>query len=329
VGVVVTAGYFAGWRFRALIISVVVAVGGYLVISLYSGWQDVVEAFWKIGLPGTLIALALSLLNYGLRFIRWQMYLESMGHKVAWRPSLRIYLSGFALTTTPGKAGEAFRGVLLKQRGVPLPATLAAFVSERLSDLIAIVLLTLLGLSQYPQAQNLVLIGIVAILAMLVALSSRRFHSLLLKRSETYSGRFEGAFRAGVALLKDAHNCHSPWLLCIATLLSVVAWGGEALAFYWVLQWLGSDISLSFAVFIYALSVLAGAISFLPGGLGSAEAVMISLLVLKGMTMPVAIAATVFIRLATLWFAVFIGLVALIRSRHGEALPDENNGEVL
>ena len=47
------------------------------------------------------------------------------------------------------------------------------------------------------------------------------------------------------------------------------------------------------------------------------------------MTMPVAIAATVFIRLATLWFAVFIGLVALIRSRHGEVLPDENNGEVL
>lgn len=46
---------------------------------------------------------------------------------------------------------------------------------------------------------------------------------------------------------------------------------------------------------------------------------MVSLLVLKGMTMPAAIAATVFIRLATLWFAVVIGLVALIRSRHGEA----------
>jgi len=30
------------------------------------------------------------------------------------------------------------------------------------------------------------------------------------------------------------------------------------------------------------------------------------------------VAATVFIRLATLWFAVFIGLVALYRSRHGE-----------
>jgi uncharacterized protein (TIRG00374 family) len=93
--------------------------------------------------------------------------------------------------------------------------------------------------------------------------------------------------------------------------------GAEALAFYWVLSWLGADISLSFAIFVYALSMLAGALSFLPGGLGSAEAVMISLLVFKGMAAPAAVAATVFIRLATLWFAVVIGLVALVRSRHG------------
>ena len=46
---------------------------------------------------------------------------------------------------------------------------------------------------------------------------------------------------------------------------------------------------------------------------------MISLLVLKGMSTPDAIAATVFIRLATLWFAVLIGLVALIKSRHDES----------
>ena len=122
--------------------------------------------------------------------------------------------------------------------------------------------------------------------------------------------------------LHGARLCHRPRLLGVATVISVIAWGAEALAFYWMLGWLGADISLSFAIFVYALAMLAGALSFLPGGLGGAEAVMASLLVLKGMTMPAAIAATVFIRLATLWFAVVIGLVALIRSRHGEALAE-------
>ncbi len=307
-----------GWSFRALIISIVLATAGYLGFSLWGGWQDVVIAFAQIGILGTLLALSMSLVNYGLRFYRWQRYLIQLGHRVSLLPSLRIYLSGFALTTTPGKAGEMFRGVLLKQRGVPFPASFAAFVSERLSDLIAIVLLTLVGLSQYPQAQGVVLIGILGIVVLLLILSSKVILMRLHTRSQRYGGRLMGLVSHSFDMLLQARRCHTPGLLALATVLSVIAWGAEALAFYWVLGWLGADISLSFAVFIYALSMLAGAISFLPGGLGSAEAVMISLLVLSGMSLPVAIAATVFIRLATLWFAVAIGLVALLKSRRGE-----------
>lgn len=315
--------HLEGWRLRALILSIVVATAGYLAFSLWGGWEEVVAAFVQIGLLGTLIALSLSLGNYGLRFGRWQLYLSQLGHRVPWSPSLRIYLSGFALTTTPGKAGEAFRGVLLKQRGVPFPATFAAFISERLSDLVAIVLLTLVGLAQYPQARGIVLAGVLGIGVVLACLSSQT----LLDRLHRWASARQGKLMALVAhaseMLGGARRCHRPGLLGVATVISVVAWGAEALAFYWMLGWLGADISLSFAIFVYALSMLAGALSFLPGGLGGAEAVMVSLLVLKGMTMPAAIAATVFIRLATLWFAVVIGLVALIRSRHGEAPAEE------
>lgn len=315
--------HLEGWRLRALILSIVVATAGYLAFSLWGGWEEVVAAFVQIGLLGTLIALSLSLVNYGLRFGRWQLYLSQLGHRVPWSPSLRIYLSGFALTTTPGKAGEAFRGVLLKQRGVPFPATFAAFISERLSDLVAIVLLTLVGLAQYPQARGIVLAGVLGIVVVLACLSSQT----LLDRLHRWASARQGKLMALVAhaseMLGGARRCHRPGLLGVATVISVVAWGAEALAFYWMLGWLGADISLSFAIFVYALSMLAGALSFLPGGLGGAEAVMVSLLVLKGMTMPAAIAATVFIRLATLWFAVVIGLVALIRSRHGEAPAEE------
>lgn len=315
--------HLEGWRLRALILSIAVATAGYLAFSLWGGWEEVVAAFVQIGLLGTLIALTLSLVNYGLRFGRWQLYLSQLGYRVPWSPSLRIYLSGFALTTTPGKAGEAFRGVLLKRRGVPFPTTFAALISERLSDLVAIVLLTLVGLAQYPQARGIVLAGVLGIVVVLACLSSQT----LLDRLHRWAAARQSKLMAVVAhaseMLGGARRCHRPGLLGVATVISVIAWGAEALAFHWMLGWLGADISLSFAIFVYALSMLAGALSFLPGGLGGAEAVMVSLLVLKGMTMPAAIAATVFIRLATLWFAVAIGLVALIRSRYGEAPVEE------
>lgn len=317
-----SVNYLDGWRLRALIFSIVAAVAGYLAFSLWGGWADVVAAFVTIGLSGTLLVLAMSLVNYGLRFVRWQIYLGQLGYTVNWVPSLRIYLAGFALTTTPGKAGEAFRGVLLKKRGVPFPATFAAFISERLSDLVAVVLLTLVGLAQYPQARAIVLAGVVGIVVVLICLSSQKMLDKLYEWASTRDGKLMGLVVHACETLGRARECHNPRVLAAATLLSVIAWGAEAMAFYWVLGWLGADISLSFAIFVYALSMLAGALSFLPGGLGSAEAVMVSLLVIKGMATPAAVAATVFIRLATLWFAVVIGLLALICSRHGETTTE-------
>lgn len=303
------------WYFRALFLSVFAASAGYLVFSLIAGWSDVVSALRLIGVQGTLIALYMSLINYGLRFVRWQIYLKHLGYSLDSLVSFRIYLCGFALTTTPGKAGEVYRSVLLKQFDVPYPVTFAAFVSERLSDLIAIVLLTLIGLAQYSEARGIVLAGMAAILLVFVCLASETVLNRIAALIGEQTGKLTKVLMHVVPTLLQARQCHTPGLLLGATMLSVLAWGAEAIAFYWVLGWLSADISLSYAVFVYSLSVMAGALSFLPGGLGSTEAVMVSMLALKGVLMPTAIAATVFIRLATLWFAVLIGFIALSRSR--------------
>ena len=58
---------------------------------------------------------------------------------------------------------------------------------------------------------------------------------------------------------------------------------------------------------IYSASVLVGALSFVPGGLGGTEAAMEVMLTASGVDMPVAVAAVLLCRLATLWFAVIIG----------------------
>ena len=303
------AAVLGGWRYRAVLWSVVLAAACYLGFALWSGWQDVVHAVAKVGLAGVVIVLLLSLVNYGLRFVRWQIYLKAMEHPVPWRPSLRIYLAGFALTTTPGKAGEAIRGVLLKDWGVPYPTSLAAFLSERLSDLLAIVVLTLFGLTMYPAARPLSVAGAVAVLAALAVFSSRR---LLARLHDAIPGsaRVPTLLRHLIEILLQARRCHAPVLLIAATGLSLLAWPAEAWGFHLILQWMGLSVPLAFAVFVYAASMLAGALSFMPGGLGGAEAAMVTLLVWANVGASEAVAAAILIRLATLWFAVCIGVVA-------------------
>jgi uncharacterized protein (TIRG00374 family) len=70
-------------------------------------------------------------------------------------------------------------------------------------------------------------------------------------------------------------------------------------------------VSLGDAVFVYAAGTLVGSVSFLPGGLGGTEAVIIALLGALGVPVPAATAIAFIVRLATLWLAVLVGLATL------------------
>jgi len=99
--------------------------------------------------------------------------------------------------------------------------------------------------------------------------------------------------------------------LYLALGVGLLAWGAEGIGLYLILHLMGVDTPLALAVGIYAVSILVGAISFIPGGLGSTEAAMGLMLTAAGADVPTAVSATVACRLATLWFAVGLGLMCL------------------
>jgi uncharacterized protein (TIRG00374 family) len=304
--------YFQGKNINILIASITLGVLAYLGFFLWGGWRNVLEAFESVGVAGILIVLFLSLINYSLRFIRWQLYLVVLGHPISTLQSCLIYVAGFALTTTPGKAGEMLRGVFLKSRGMPYIKSTAAFLSERLSDLVAIVLLSMLGISLYPQGDVTLLIGVSAVMVGLLLLSNKDWLNKFVRGTSQFNGKLANILNRILSLLIQSCSCHTPLLLIKTTFLSLLAWSAEAYAFYLILYWMGLDASIPFAFSVYSLSTLAGAISFIPGGLGSSEVVMLGLLAWAGMPQAEAVAATIIIRLATLWFAVALGGIAML-----------------
>jgi uncharacterized protein (TIRG00374 family) len=301
---------------RALIASAALAAAGYLGFSIWAGSAEVAAGLREVGFAGALVALGLALTNYALRFLRWQNYLAALGHPMPSGPSAVIYLSGFAFTTTPGKAGELLRGVFLAHHGVPMRRAAAAFVSERLSDLLAVLVICLPGLAVLPRGAPLVAVGIAGVGAVGLALAfGDRIHRLIERRWGARESLVARLARKISLLLNEAGQCHRPGVLAGASLLSILAWSAEAFAFHFVLTRLGVDVGLPYAMAVYALAMLAGALSFLPGGLGGTEAVMVAALTLKGVPEPSAVAATIIIRLATLWFAVALGLLALVAGK--------------
>ena len=300
---------------RAVFWSVALAALGYLGLSLWAGWREVVAAVVQVG-PWVMAGLlALSLVNYLLRFLRWGRYLALLDAPVPWRINLDAYFSGFALTTSPGKVGEMLRSVLLKPHGVPSAASLAAFFAERVSDLLSILVLAAVGLWAYAPARPIVGLALAAVVVALLLVQ----RTALIAAIDRWAGARPQKWARLVVKLCEVvlhfRRCFSLPAMSMGLALGVVAWFAEGLGFWWLLVALDHPLPLSTAVFIYAFAMLVGAISFLPGGLGGSEAAMVALLTLNGLPEASAVSATLICRLATLWFAVGLGAIFLGRRR--------------
>jgi uncharacterized protein (TIRG00374 family) len=304
--------YFQQRLMRPLLWSILAAMVIYGGSVIVSDLNAVGESIGKLGLVGWVIVLGLSLINYAVRFVRWEIYLHRLHVQIPTRQSLAYYLGGFAFTTTPGKAGEAIRSWYLKRHGVAYVHSLAAFFTERLVDLVAMVLLALAAALTFPDHQWPVLVITALLIALLPLIHAKSFNAFLVRQLHRLpSEKFRTLGSRLLELLRSASNLLRSAPLYAGVLLALLAWGAEGVAFHVILQALDVDTSLGLAVGIYSVSVLAGALSFVPGGVGSTEAVMVLLLTLVGADTPTAVAATLICRLATLWFAVIIGGVVL------------------
>ncbi len=301
-----------GWRFSALIFTVLISGIGYVFLSLWGGWEGVSIGFAKIGWNGLIFALSFSLINYFIRFNRWNYFLLRLEQKVPFWDNLRIYIAGFSLTATPGKSGEALRGVFLHDFHVPYRKSFAAFLAERFSDLFAVALLAAVGLGSHNEMNFVVMATLAGLVLILFFVQQEQW----LKNIEQFARRkffpkLAHAIEFLVETVLSFRVCFTTKALTIGTILGVIGWAAEGVAFYYILQLLGVNITLHHSIFIYAVSLLIGALTFLPGGLGGVEVSMIQLLILFGADAATAASATIMIRLTTLWFSVVLGLIAL------------------
>jgi len=242
------------------------------------------------------LALALTALNYVLRFGRWQRYLAKLELEVPAGRSFAIFVAGLTMTISPAKLGELLKSGLLKRAyDVPVRRSAPVVLAERVTDATGVVVLAVVA-GAAGRNWPLLVTAVLAVTALVVVV-----HSPLLERF----GRLGEAPGAARALLGTR-------LLVEMTVLSAVSWLFECLAAYVCVKGLRLDLSLAETIVVFTLGSLAGAVSFLPGGLGVAETSMTGLIkVLGDTTKAQAAAATVLIRLATLWFAVALGLIGL------------------
>ncbi len=255
--------------------------------------------------------LSLSLLNYALRFSRWQVYLRRLEVRLPPGRSLAVFLAGFLLSVTPGKAGELGKAWLVRELGGgPALKVVPAVLAERVTDLLGVLLLIALGALPFPGGPWIAAAGIAGVAVAVAALTWRSVAALLfrvLARLPVLGPRVPRLEE----LYERLRSLLSPGLLFFALALSVLAWGAEGVGFFLVVRQYAPKAGLLLSLFNYTGSTFLGALSMLPGGLGAAEGALAALLHSQGLDTADASSVTLVTRGATLWFAVLLGLLAV------------------
>ena len=274
----------------------------------YGDFGEVADNLLSFPLPHLLLALALATANYLLRYLRWEYYLRTLNTKVPTGMSALVFLSGLAMALTPGKVGELSKALLLRDRAqVPLSVSAPVVVMERVTDLLAVAVLSLGALLLLPFGSAFAFAGLVVLVGAVLAVAWRPRGDRLLRLPLLRRWRplLESSLDSLGAL-------GSPRPLLIALALSTLAWVSEGVSLWVIVQGLDLSLSLAEAVGVYAAATLIGAASLLPGGLGGTEGSMA--LFLRRLDIPRggASSATLLVRLCTLWFAFLIGLLSLL-----------------
>jgi glycosyltransferase 2 family protein len=294
------------------VVSLTVIMALYLGATVWAARGDLMRAFGQLPLGALPSVIGLVFLGLGLRAMRWQYYVHRLQWQVSRRHSLAAFLASFAFTATPGKVGEAVKSVLLRTRfNVSLAEGLGVLMVERLGDLLAVLILAIGGLALLADAIVYFVIAAFLVGGMTLFVSCRPIYAFVLSlaaripKLSPVAGKVLHLLDTSRALLRP-----TPFLIGVG--IATVAWGCEGWAFHILARSYGVETSFLTSCSIYGVATLVGALSMMPGGLGSFEVVMVLLLKQLGTPADSATLLVVLFRSCSLWLGSLVGLAFLL-----------------
>ncbi|MFN8641713.1 MAG: methyltransferase domain-containing protein [Candidatus Binatia bacterium] len=231
------------------------------------------------------ICAALTLVNVLTRWFRWHFLIRRYTPQLVARDSLAVYLATLPAIISPFFIAELVRVVLIRKRfAVPAAYLVSIWLIERVLD--ASVLGCALLAAHDPRW------GLVAALALLA-----------------------GAVAAFRLVLPVAATTSAAAVALVALVTTSIAWMLPVAALSAALWLFAAPVSVDVAVRAFAGGTLFGGLTGLPLGVLVTGSTMIHELTTAGVAQQTSVLAVLVYRAGTAWFAVLLGLAALVAFR--------------
>ena len=285
--------------------------------------------------------LVAMLLAHALRALRWQQLLAGAGAPAHLGPAFAALMVGYTVNYAVPRAGEITRcTLLLRAQGVPLPTAIGTVVTERLLDVLVLLVLLvglvaleadtvarlLAGWQNVDATRVLLGIGVAGVLAVGGAVLLWRLRHRL--PAQGLVQRLEHFLTALVEAIVSIRRVPNPWAVALQT---VLIWACYGLNTWLVLRALPDfgQASVYFGFFLTALGAVGMAVP-VPGGIGSVHGLMLLGALVKGYSEAAGQAAALVLHSSSLVLNVLVGVGGLLwllsRPAQGAARADAGPG---
>ena len=302
--------------FKKIVPIIVIVIIVYAIFLFLADIDKITDKIINFKPEFILIIIPLTILSWIIIYLRWNILLKTIKVEIPHSINFQIFLASGALGITPGKVGELFKSQILKDKfNIPRTKTAPLFIVEKFLDSIGALIVTLFGIWFFPEIGYLAIFGLFVLLLVFKILTSKKLFDkalILFCKFKYFQKYFEPLSSSHEILNHTLYNKN----MLLLSLLSIAYWIVIGAAAFFVVQGFGiSTIELLNMISIYSSSIILGALSFIPGGIGVAEGSLIGLFLLHSIDFSEAIVIVVLIRLFTLWFSTIVGFIALKTSK--------------
>lgn len=211
------------------------------------------------------------------------MLLRNSNVQIPLKENFKIYFAGFALAITPAKFGELIKSQIMKTKfNIPHKTTSSLVLVERLYDLAGAIVVSIIGIWLIGIGGYVIVGALIVLIALFLMISSRKIfdNTINLVGKIKFAQKFTQPLSESYEIIRASTRGK---IVLTSILTTSIYWLLESLGVYYVLLAFDIDV-LNYldVIAIYVSSLILGAVSFIPGGLGVVEGSLVGLLNFKG-----------------------------------------------
>jgi len=283
----------------------------YIIFIAYSDFNNFTLNIFQFQIEYLIPVIGLYLSGIFISGIRQQSLFKTIGITIPIKKSILLFMAGLSMEVTPAGSGKLIKSYYLKKKfGYGISKSFPVFIIERFYDLLALTTIILLTLFfvQFIEVAIIVSLVISLLLIIYITINSKSFFKFAVKLLEKIP--FVKKFILPIEESQEIFKILTSKNTLIKNWgLSTFAFSNYALAIFFIFIGFKINYDIIFTTFITFSSLLFGALSLIPAGVGVTEVSLVGFLINEGVNLSLATSIMIMIRLTSIWFFTLVGFI--------------------